>query len=613
MNRVLTVYKTFGAQGLIRRVIVEIRKKSSAFRSRSKFTLTGGGESAPLFWVSLQQIALLTSRKQALERGNKVKKGFYEAYGWDWRLFPKTPREWNRNSQTLHLYPRSDWWRMPHLLAQAGDIKDAWEPARFGWVYDLIRSYALTDDPSLMKCFLGHFRKFQAGCPPFRGVQWSCGQEAAIRAFAVLFAESTFPWSKNDRNEILQFLAATGERIYDNIGYALSQRNNHGLSEAAGLALIGERLGRLHPESETWRKKGIQFFDRLINEQFAEDGWYIQHSFNYMRMALELTVLVRAGLPKKLNLFSKVSQSKLKAAYRLLLSAINPEDGQVPNYGANDGSRILPLDTSDYNDYRPTALRLAAALGLPFPKTFQVSNEALAWLCLKSPKIIEMRFPAVVKGTSGWVVGRKGIVRVFFRSGRYESRPSHWDPLHCEIRAGKKILAADPGTYKYYDENTLWKNSLAFSECHNGPQEVSNALPTRWGPFLWTKWPSAKLGFCGVRGNRVILKGECDNGFIREIQILKNKVRIKDLNLQANRAWLTRWITPKTTQSVLKVEEGIRKVKTAKRNSSVGWISSYYGKKTLCSVIEIYGGLRKTQKIVTTFHNKIIRQKSHEI
>jgi len=264
MNRALTVYKTFGTRGLIRRVIVEIRKKSSAFRSRPKFTLAGRGESAPLFRVSLQKIALLTSRKQALERGNNVKKGFYEAYGWDWRLFPKTSREWNRNSQTRHLYPQSDWWRMRHLLAQAGDIKDAWEPARFVWVYDLIRSHALTNDPSLIRCFLGHFRNFQAGCPPFQGVQWSCGQEAAIRAFAVLFAESTFPLSDDNRIEILRFLAATGERIHDNIGYALSQRNNHGLSEVAGLALIGKRLRGLHPEANTWQKKGNQLFDKLL-------------------------------------------------------------------------------------------------------------------------------------------------------------------------------------------------------------------------------------------------------------------------------------------------------------------------------------------------------------
>ena len=470
MNNALTIYKTYGTHGLIGRVIVEIRKKTNAFLSRPEFSLAGRGGSAPLFQVSLQQIAHLTNRNQALGRGKKVKKGFYEAYGWNWRTLPKTPSGWNYNSQTRYLYSLSNWWHMPHLLAQAGDIKDVWEPARFGWVYDLIRSYALTGDASLMKCFLDHFRNFQEACPPFQGVQWSCGQEASIRALAVLFAETAFPWSDNERTEILRFLAATGERIHDNIGYALSQRNNHGLSESAGLALIGERLGHLHPESKTWREKGIQLFDKLIDEQFAEDGWCTQHSFNYMRMALDLAVLVHIAMAKESELFSESSQSKLKAAYQLLLSAISSEDGQVPNYGANDGSRILPLDTSDYRDYRPTALRLAVILKLPFPKNLRVSNESLAWFSLSGPKKISIKIPAVVKGTSGWVIGRKGKMRVFFRAGRYKSRPSHWDPLHCEIKAGKKLLAADPGTYKYNDKNEQWKNALAFPECHRRPR-----------------------------------------------------------------------------------------------------------------------------------------------
>jgi len=587
-------------------VIVEIRKKSNAFRSRPKFTLTGGVKSAPLFRVSRQQVARLTSRKQALDRGKKVKKGFYEAYGWDWRCLPKTPRDWNRNAETRYFYPRSDWWRIPHLLARAGDIKDAWEPARFGWVYDLIRSYALINDPSLMRCFLNHFRNFQKGCPPFQGVQWSCGQEAAIRGFAVLFAESAFPWLENERTEILQFLAATGERIHDNIGYALSQRNNHGLSEAAGLALIGERLGPHHPEAGAWCKKGIQLFDRLIDKQFARDGWYIQHSFNYMRMALDLAVLVQTAMPKESELFSKKSRTKLKAAYHLLVSVISPEDGQVPNYGANDGSRILPLDISDYSDFRPTALRLAAILGLPFPKSFHVSDEGLAWLSLEGPKKISMKFPAVVKGASGWVVGKKGKVRVFFRAGRYQSRPSHWDPLHCEIRAGKNILAADPGTYKYNDLNELWENSLAFSDCHNGPQEISKPFSNRKGPFLWTKWPSAKLGFCGVRGNRVILIGESDNGFTREIQIQKESVQIRDKNLQANRPWLTRWITPKSNQLAVFVKKKLLKTKNAKKNTSIGWASTYYGKKVGCSFIEVVGNAERPHEIITTFCKNLI-------
>ena len=199
-------------------------------------------------------------------------------------------------------------------------------------------------------------------------------------------------------------------------------------------------------------------------------------------------------------------------------------------------------------------------------------------------------------------MGKKGKVRVFFRAGRYQSRPSHWDPLHCEIRAGKKNLVVDPGTYKYNDPKRLWKNSLAFSECHNGPQEISKPFSNRKGPFLWTKWPYAELGYCGLRGNRVVLTGKSDDGFVREINIQKEKVQIRDLNQKSNRLWLTRWTTPKGKRHSIFVEKGNSKIKNAQLNKSIGWASTYYGKKTACSVIEVYENTKSPHEIITSFH-----------
>ena len=46
---------------------------------------------------------------------------------------------------------------------------------------------------------------------------------------------------------ITTVLAATGERVNDAIGHALSQRNNHGISEAVGLLALGARFRGTHP------------------------------------------------------------------------------------------------------------------------------------------------------------------------------------------------------------------------------------------------------------------------------------------------------------------------------------------------------------------------------
>src|SRR5690606_12750686 len=100
------------------------------------------------------------------------------------------------------------------------------------------------------------FETFVEACPPFGGVQWACGQETAIRAIALLWAEGAFigaPSTSLERLRVLRtVLAWSGERIADAIGYALSQRNNHGISEAAGLIAIGARLRGADARADRW-------------------------------------------------------------------------------------------------------------------------------------------------------------------------------------------------------------------------------------------------------------------------------------------------------------------------------------------------------------------------
>ena len=84
--------------------------------------------------------------------------------------------------------------------------------------------------------------------------------------------------------------------IADAFGYAQSQRNNHGLSEAAGLIAIGARLRGAEPRAAQWIEVGRQAMERMIIDQIAEDGWYIQHSFTYARVALDqLTIDLLLG------------------------------------------------------------------------------------------------------------------------------------------------------------------------------------------------------------------------------------------------------------------------------------------------------------------------------
>src|SRR5690606_17874546 len=122
-----------------------------------------------------------------------------------------------------------------------GDIKDLWEPARFGWVYDLVRGYRITGEARYADAFRDRLHDWAASSPPFLGPHWACGQETAIRAVALLYAESNLPLAGSGAL-LRDLLHSSGERIADGLDYALSQHNNHGISEATGLIALGCRF-----------------------------------------------------------------------------------------------------------------------------------------------------------------------------------------------------------------------------------------------------------------------------------------------------------------------------------------------------------------------------------
>ncbi len=83
---------------------------------------------------------------------------------------------------------------------------------------------------------------------------------------------------------LANMIAVSGERIEANIYYALSQQNNHGISEGMGLWTIG----LLFPEfqqAERWRQRGMEILETQGQELIYNDGSYAQHSFNYQRLS----------------------------------------------------------------------------------------------------------------------------------------------------------------------------------------------------------------------------------------------------------------------------------------------------------------------------------------
>ena len=509
------LWRTFGWRGLAQRTAFEARRRTNAFRAEPRQgELDAARSSLPNEWPfrpDPARVGAMADREIALDRAVRVREGSHQAYRWSWRARPTEPGQWLENPDTGFVYGElRPWWRVPHFDARAGDIKDVWEPGRFAWAYDLARGWMLTGDETFAQALRAGISMFLRSSPPFRGPQWACGQETAIRAIAWLWAEGACAdataFDHGFRGELLQALAWSAERIADAFGYAQSQRNNHGLSEATGLIAIGARLRATDERAIGWIGEGHRALERMVFDQIAADGWYIQHSFNYARVALDqLTTARRALLAVGLDL-SPGAQQRVRALVDLLAACVDPRSGQPPNHGANDGAYVLPLSTSAYRDFRPSLTAAAATFRSALPDNIEPNAETLAWLRADMPiRKAAPRTPWVRSGASGWAVAATAGSRIFVRAGRYRSRPGHIDPGHVDLAIGGRPVAIDAGTFRYA-ALPPWNNGLAAIDVHN-TVAIAGMEAARRGPrFLWLRWPRARIEEAAVMGNDICIR-----------------------------------------------------------------------------------------------------------
>jgi len=351
------------------------------------------------------------------------------------------------------------------------DIKFIWEPARFSWAFTLGHAYAISGKEDYAQSFWRYTETFLQANPPYQGPNWTSGQEVALRLMAFIYANRTFSSSSHSTPQRIQLLseaiAAHARRIPLTLVYARSQNNNHLLSEAAGLYSAGLVLAD-HPLAPGWRSQGWSWFNRALQSQIAADGTYVQHSANYHRLMLQLALWGAAlnelpgGLP-----FPPATIQRLSAAARWLSALVDPETGQVPNLGANDGAYIMPLTPAPFSDFRPVA---GAAM-----KQWTVDSGQLA-----------------VSGQQSAIPNPKSQIRCFLRTARFTSRPSHADQLHLDLWWHGLNVALDAGTY-LYNAPPPWENALASTAVHNTVMVDGQEQMARAGRFLWLDWAQAQM------------------------------------------------------------------------------------------------------------------------
>ena len=386
----------------------------------------------------------------------------------------------------------------------AEDVKDIWEPARFGWVFTLGRAYLLSAEERFAEAFWRQFEAFDAANPPNEGPNWASAQEVALRLLALLFASEFFahgpsgdlPCATPARKARLAASAAEhATRIPPTLPYARAQHNNHLLSEALGLYAAGLCLPG-HPEAPRWLDLGWRELNDGLCAQIAADGTYAQHSTSYHRVMLHLALLADSLARSEGRAWPPATQQALSAAAQWLFERIDPLSGHVSNLGSNDGANILPLSPGDIADYRSVVRASCLAFRGEAVLTPGPWDELSFWLGIpvsqppasagnapsSTPRITDHAFLALGDKSHSWAA---------LRAVRFTSRPSHSDQLHVEIWENGRSLTLDPGTYRYAAPPP-WDNALARTFVHNTVTIDASDPMTRAGKFLWLDWAQAR-------------------------------------------------------------------------------------------------------------------------
>ncbi len=431
------------------------------------------------------------------------------------------PPNWHRDPVTgIELDSTKHW---SHLSDDGEvDIKFVWEVNRFGMVYPLVRAYAATKNEKYAEAFWKLISDWAEHNPPNTGANWKDGQEIALRLMAWTFGFYAFINSPSAAPErVAQFtlsVAAQAERIYKNIDYSISTRSNHTISEAFGLWMVGLLFPELK-DSEKYLKLGRELLEREASAQIFPDGSYSMYSLNYHRFVLHIYLYMIRLSELNQSPVSNLIYQAVSSSIHYLSCLIDPQTGQMPVYGSNDGALVLPLNNCDFADYRPL-LQLGAFI-TNGERLFESGDwdEDLYWLCGESPlspgerarrRTEPVEVVREIQDITNFPHGGIYILRntnskAIIRCTDYRARPSHADQLHVDLWWQGKNIACDAGTYLYSGEG-IWRNGLARTSAHNTVIVDEEDQMTRVSRFTWADWARGKV----LQHGEKIWQGEHD-------------------------------------------------------------------------------------------------------
>lgn len=536
------------------------------------------------------------------------------------------PPDWLANPLTGQLMssPERPWWQIPDFDPTVGDIKLIWELSRMDWVLALAQRVRQGEAGAVGRLntwladWCGHN-------PPYQGPNWKCGQEASIRVMHIACAALLLGQVSDVLPGLRKLISLHLQRIAPTVQYAMAQDNNHGTSEAAALFMGGSWLARLGDEQGArWAATGRRLLESRASRLIGVQGTFSQYSLNYHRLMLDTLSIVECWRHHlDLPVFSQNLRDRALAAAKWLHALIDPNTGDGPNVGANDGARLLQLTNSSYRDYRPS-VQLAMVLfgGQRAYNTQGTWDHAAQWLGVVLPDAVTSKPGNLQADDGGFAVMRQGKAMALLRYPRFRFRPSQADALHLDLWLDGKPHLRDAGSYSYNSE-PQWQTYFGGVSGHNTVQFDEREQMPRLSRFLLGDWLRTEK-FEPLVTNQESVRvsaGYCDGQGARhhrQVQLEEGLLCVRDQVQGFKRCAVLRWrLSPQEWSLDKPIEMGEQNSRSIRNqdghvltiNSDVkivrcevvqGWESLYYLEKTPVPVLELE--IAEPGTLMTTYH-----------
>jgi hypothetical protein len=529
--------------------------------------------------------------------------------------------DWLTNPDTGFKYDISKHWvDINDYSKEAGDIKYVWEKSRFTYLNTIIR-YDFHFEKDLSEFVFSEIENWIDSNPINYGPNYKCSQEISLRSFNWIFALNYYKNSPalnvNRFNKIMHVLHWQAKHVYENISFSkIAVRNNHAITECLGIYTFG-LIFPFFPESNEWKVKGKKWFEDEIAYQIYPDGTFLQFSMNYHRVVVQLLTWALELNRKNDSPFCEIVYDRAKKSYAFLNSCLNPINGMLPNYGANDGALFFKWGVQDFRDYRPQLEALGFSLGL---KSGTLEYEDSNWFGIEG-SYIENHAKLVGDNAiinefeNGGYYTIKDIDNTFtlIRCGNHKDRPSQADNLHLDIWVGGENVLRDAGSYKYNTDDETLKYFFG-TKSHNTIGLGENDQMLKGGRFIWYDWTQRNFAKLSELRDRFIFEGEIraflniDKNIVhrRKVEKFKNCLRWEVTDKVTHKTTLPLhqyWHPNDTFWDEFAIDAIDENGVYIQPQVSMGYYSGLYGKKEEAKQICF---VSNTSSICTTIKKKLV-------